>query len=101
MSKYRYGYYLLEPDALKEIAPALNLPDETYVVNYETGDVVNGTGIKYKKRVYHSIDDLLAIDAGQKPLSDRVVIISKASDLNKIRSLPNGYFKLSANIDMS
>ena len=99
--EYRYGYYLLYTDTLKEIVVSLNLPDEAYIVNYETGDVVNATGIKYKKRRYHSIDDLLAIAAGNVPVSDTVVVVTKASDLNKMRERPNGYFKLSANIDMS
>lgn len=99
--EYRYGYYLLYPETLKEIVVSLNLPNETYIVNYETGDVINASGIKYKNRKYHSIDDILAIADGQVPVSDTVVIITKAADLNKIREKPNGYFRLSANIDMS
>ena len=101
VEEYRYGYYLLESGDLKEIAVSLNLPNEVYFVNYETGDVVNGTGIKYNGRRYHSYDDLVAIENGEVPISDRTVIISNASDLNKIRSNSKGYFKLSANIDMS
>lgn len=99
--EYRYGYYLLMPEDLKLVAAALNLPDEVYAVNYETGDVVNSDGIKFNKRRYHSVDDLVAIDAGQTPLSDRVQIISTPADMQKMRKTPNGYFKLSANIDMT
>lgn len=101
VEEYRYGYYLLQSGDLAEIAVSLNLPDEVYVVNYETGDVVNGTGVKYNGRRYHSLVDLLAIEAGETPISDRTVVISTAQDLNKIRNAPNGYFKLSADIDMS
>ena len=101
IEEYRYGYYLLSSGDLKELAPALNLPNEIYVINYDTGDVVNGTGIKYKGRRYYSYEDLIAIENGEVPISDRTVIISSANDLNKIRQTPNGYFKLSANIDMS
>lgn len=101
IEEYRYGYYYLEAESLSQIAPALNLQNERYVVNYDTGDVVNIDGIKYKGRRYHSYDDMIAIENGQVPISDRVIIISSAADLNKIRSTPNGYFKLSANIDMS
>lgn len=101
IEEYRYGYYLLGSGDLTEIAVSLNLPSETYVVNYETGDIINGTGVKYNGRKYHSIADLLAIEAGETPISDRTIVISSAQDLNKIRSVPNGYFKLSADIDMS
>lgn len=101
VEEYRYGYYLLEPKDLKLLDVSLNLPEERYLVNYETGDVINATGIKYNKRVYHSIDDLTAIQTGEVPLSDKVIIISKAEHLDKIRNNPNGYFRLSANIDLS
>lgn len=101
IEEYRYGYYLLGSGDLTEIAVSLNLPSETYFVNYETGDIINGTGVKYNGRKYHSIADLLAIEAGETPISDRTIVISSAQDLNKIRSVPNGYFKLSADIDMS
>ena len=50
--EYRYGYYLLYPDTLKEIVVSLNLPDEAYIVNYETGDVVNATRSHYTKIRY-------------------------------------------------
>lgn len=98
--EYRYGYYYLVSGDLQLVARALNHPDEQYVVNYDTGDVVNVEGIKYKNNTYHSINDLVAIADGKEPPSKSVVIISKASDLNAIRQRPNGYFKLSANIDM-
>lgn len=101
IEEYRYGYYLLQSGDLAEIAVSLNLPNEVYVVNYETGDIVNGQGVKYNNRKYHSLADLQAIEAGETPISDRTIVINTAQDLNKIRTVPNGYFKLSANIDMS
>lgn len=101
VEEYRYGYYLLQSGDLAEIAVSLNLPNEIYVVNYETGDVINSQGAKYNNRRYHSLADLQAIEAGETPISDRTIVISTAQDLNKIRNMPNGYFKLSANIDMS
>lgn len=103
IEEYRYGYYYLSGDNLYSVerASALNLPNEHYIVNYETGDVINVNGIKYKGKRYHSISDLVAIENGNPIPSDNVIIISNASDLNKIRQYPNGYFKLSANIDMS
>lgn len=101
IEEYRYGYYILESGDIAELNLALNLPNEVYVVNYDTGDVINGTGIKYKGRRYHSYEDINAIAKGETPISDRTIIISSAADLNKIKQIPNGYFKLSANIDMS
>lgn len=99
--EYRYGYYYLASGDLKEVATVLSLEDQEYYVNYETGDVVNVEGIKYKNKRYHSIDDIVAIYNEQVPPSDSVIIISKPSDLEKIRKRPTGYFKLSGNIDMS
>ncbi|MBQ9313413.1 MAG: hypothetical protein IJ220_00165 [Clostridia bacterium] len=99
--EYRYGYYYLASGDLQEIATVLNLPNERYFVNYETGDVVNVDGVKYKKKRYHSIDDIVAIFKNEPVPSDSVVVINTASDLNKIRQKPRGYYKLSGNIDMS
>ena len=99
--EYRYGYYYLASGDLKEVATVLNLPQKSYFVNYETGDVVNVEGIKYKKKTYHSIDDILAIYNGQTPPSDSVIVLSSVKDFEKMRSKPTGYFKLSGNIDMS
>lgn len=101
VEEYRYGYYFLSSGDLKLIGVTLNLPDESYIVNYENGDVVNTKGIKYEGRYYFSIDDLVAIEKGETPLSDQVIIINSAADMQKFRQYPNGYFKLSANIDMS
>lgn len=98
--EYKYGYYLLKPEDLGEIAVSLNLPNETYIVNYDTGDVVNVFGIKYNGKKYYSYDDLVAIENGKTPISDQTMIISKASDLDMMRKYPGGYFKLSADIDM-
>lgn len=99
--EYRYGYYLLQSGDLREISVSLNLPNEVYIVSYDTGDVVNYKGVKYKNRIYHSIDDIQAIANGQTPVSDTIVVINEPSDLNKIRSNPAGYYILSSNIDMT
>ena len=97
--EYRYGYYLVTPEALKELTSALNLPDENYIVNYDTYDVINWNGIVYEKMRYHSLEDLLLVEKGTKPAAKQ--IIRTAADLEKIRQNPNGYFKLSGNLDLS
>lgn len=98
--EYRYGYYLITPEDLKELPVEPNLNNETYIVNYITGDVINVAGIKYKGRMYHSFEDLDAIAKGQPIISDNTTVISSASDLEKMRQNANGYYKLTANIDM-
>lgn len=97
--EYRYGYYLLNPETLKELTTALILPDENYIVNYDTYDVINWSGIKYKGMRYHAIEDLLLVEKEQEPVKKQ--IIRTVADLEKIRQNPNGYFKLSGNLDLS
>lgn len=99
VEEYRYGYYLLTPEILTEVTNALNLPLEYYIVNYDTYDVINYNGVKYNKMQYYSIEDLLIIEKGMQPTVKQ--IIRTAEDLEKIRANPNGYFKLSGNIDLS
>lgn len=102
--EFRYGYYMINPEDLKQLSShidVLELPNESYIVNYNTGDVLNCNGIKYNRRIYHSYDDLTRINSGQPALSDITIIIRTASDMEKMRQMPNGYFRLSSNIDMS
>lgn len=97
--EYRYGYYWVTPEYLGELTNALSLPNEYYIVNYDTYDVINYTGVVYEKGRYHSIEDLLLIEKGTKPAQKQ--IIRTAADLEKIRANPNGYFRLSGNLDLS
>lgn len=97
--EYRYGYYYVKPEMLGSLTNALNLPSEYYIVNYDTYDVINCTGVVYEKVRYYTIEDLLLIEKERKPAQKQV--IRSAADLEKIRANPNGYFRLSANIDMS
>ena len=97
--EYRYGYYWITPEDLIKLTNAVNLPQEYYIVNYDTYDVVNYNGVTYNKVKYHSIDDLLLVEKGMTPAAKQ--IIRTANDLEKMRANPNGYFKLSGNLDMS
>lgn len=99
--EYRYGYYLLNPEDLADMTTALNLDTEQYIVNYDTFDVVNVSGIKYKRGVYHSIDDLVAIENGELIPSRNTIIIKTAEDMLKLHQYPSANFKLAGNIDMS
>lgn len=98
--EYRYGYYLLNPSDT-DVQTNLNLPNEQYIVNYDTLDVVNVTGIKYNRKTYHSLDDLVAIEAGQLIPSEHTIIIKVPEDMLKIKQYPSSVFKLAGNIDMS
>lgn len=97
--EYRYGYYYVTPEMLGNLTNALNLPNEYYIVNYDTYDVINCNGVVYQKSKYYSMEDILLIEKGMKPSPKQ--IIRTAADLEKIRSNPSGYFRLSGNIDMS
>lgn len=99
--EYRYGYYLLNPEDLSDMTTALNLNTEQYIVNYDTSDVVNVGGVKYKRGVYHSIDDLIAIENGELIPSRNTIIIKTAEDMQKLHTYPSANFKLAGNIDMT
>ena len=101
IEEYRYGYYLLNPEDFADMTTALNLTNEQYFVNYDTYDVVNVVGIKYKRGVYHSIDDLLAIENGELIPSRNTIIIKTAEDMEMLRLYPTANFKLAGNVDMS
>lgn len=101
MEEYRYGYYLLNPQDLLDMTTALNLTTEQYIVNYDTYDVVNVGGIKYKGGVYHSVDDLVAIEKGELIPSRNTIIIKTAEDMQKLHSYSAANFKLAGNIDMT
>ena len=97
--EYRYGYYLITPETLTTLTSALNLLDQYYIVNYDTYDVINYYGISYNKMQYHSLEDFLYLEKGMQPVVKQV--IRTVDDLEKMRTNPNGYFKLSANLDLS
>lgn len=99
--EYRYGYYFLNPEDYADTTTALLLPDEMYIVNYDTYDVINYNGIKYNGRTYYSLDDLVAIEAGLIIPSDNTIIVRTAKDLEYLHQYPNATFKLAANIDMA
>ena len=71
--EYRYGYYWVTPEYLGELTNALSLPNEYYIVNYDTYDVINYTGVVYEKGRYHSIEDLLLIEKGTKPAQKQII----------------------------
>ena len=99
--EYRYGYYLLNPEDYKNNPVALNVNGEQYIVNYDTYDVVNVSGIKYNKAMYYSVDDLVAIENSQPIPSRNTVVIKVAEDMRKLHDYPSANFKLAGNIDMS
>ncbi|MBQ8299452.1 MAG: hypothetical protein IJX99_06275 [Clostridia bacterium] len=104
--EFRYGYYYLSPNDYSDMSMALNVENEHYIVNYNTADVINVTGIKYGSGRYHSVDDLLAIasiKAGNNvPIPSATTILLKTpSDMMKLHENPNANFKMAANIDMA
>ncbi len=107
--EYRYGYYYISPkDYINKINTKLNYSNESYIVNYNTLDIVNVAGVKYESGKYHSYDDLLAIsEIESNPKSNVVIpsanthIIKNANDMMKLHQYPNANFKLAGNIDMS
>ena len=107
--EYRYGYYYIKPeDYVTKLNARLNFENEDYIVNYNTLDIVNVTGIKYNSGRYHSYDDLLAIaEIESNPESNVAIpsanthIIKNAEDMMKLHNYPNSNFKLAGNIDMS
>lgn len=101
--EYRYGYFVLYPQDYLDIASALNLSEEYYIVNYDSYDVVNYDGIKYNKKMYYSIDDLIAIDEGRiKEIpSEHTIIIRNATDMQYLAMYPSADFKLAGDIDMT
>jgi len=99
--EYKYGYYYVTAAQVKEMINTINIENEDYVLNYSTGDAVNLKGAKWNGKVYYSVDDLRAIRDGKTPPSDYTVFISKPEDMLQLHNYPNGYFKLSNDIDMS
>ena len=100
VEEYRHGYYYITADEANAIMPTLNLKNESYIVNYTTGEVLNIVGIKYNGKTYYAQIDIVAIADGMAPPSDRLIYIQTADQLDLLRTYPNGYFKLSADIDM-
>lgn len=101
VEEYRYGYYYLTPEDYSDMATALNINGENYIVNYDTYDVINCSGIKFNNRIYYSVDDLIAIDAKQKIPSENTIIIKVPADMQKLHQYPDANFKLAGNIDMT
>ncbi|MBR4110687.1 MAG: hypothetical protein IKK43_03235 [Clostridia bacterium] len=99
--EYRYGYYYLTNQEVNEFMPTLTEKGEEYVVNYTTGEVINIAGVEWGGRKYHSNMDITALAKGEVPPSDSMVYINTPQDMELIRQNPNGYYKLSADIDMS
>lgn len=99
--EYRYGYYFLNPEDYADTTAALLLPDEMYIVNYDTYDVINYNGIKFAGKTYYSLDDMVAIEAGLIIPSENTIIVRTAKDLELLHQYPNATFKLAANIDMA
>ena len=99
--EYRYGYYYLTPEDVAKLTSTLNKNDQAYIVNYTTGEVINVGGVNYNGRRYHSNTDITALANGSTPPSDVTVYINTPQDMDLIRQNPNGYYKLSSDIDMS
>ena len=99
--EYKYGYYYVTASQIKSMINTLNILNENYVLNYSTGDVVNLVGAKWNGKTYYSVDDLKAIRDGKTPPSDYTIYINSAEDMKYLYEKPNGYFKLSKDIDMS
>lgn len=98
--EYRYGYYYLTAEEVNGLVPTLNKNNQEYIVNYTTGEVINVLGVDYNGRRYHSNIDITALANGNTPPSDSTVYINTPQDMELIRNNPNGYYKLSADIDM-
>lgn len=107
--EYRYGYYYIKPeDYMDKMKTILNYSNEDYIVNYNTLDIINVTGIKYDSGRYHSYDDLSAIAEIERNPESQILIPSKnthiiknAEEMMKLHQYPNANFKLAGNIDMA
>lgn len=99
--EYRYGYYWLDPEDYKDNATALNIANESYIVNYDSYDVVNINGIKWGQKRYYSIDDLVAIENGSIIPSENTYLIKNTKEMQLLNRYPDAHFKLAGNIDMS
>lgn len=100
--EYKYGYYYVTAEQIKNMISTLNIENEDYVLNYSTGDVINVVGVRLLNgKTYYSVDDLKAIRDEKTPPSDNTVYINSAADMVKLHENPNGYFKLNKDIDMS
>ncbi len=98
--EYRYGYFKLTSKEVEQLTSAINVKGEEYYINYETGDVVNIKGVKDTDgKVYHSLEDIVAIADGKKPTN--IIYIHNAEEMAYLRSYPSATFYLSGNIDMA
>lgn len=101
IEEYKYGYYYVTAAEIKAMISTLNIENEDYVLNYSTGDVVNLRGARWNGKIYYSVEDLRAIRDGQTPPSDYTIYINKPEEMQYLHQYPNGYFKLTNDIDMS
>ena len=98
--EYRYGYYYVTPEEMATIITSLNLPNEKYIINYISGEVINCDGVKASDgKKYYKMDDIIATADGQKPKA--IIYIHNAEEMKYLQTYPYANFVLSNNIDMS
>lgn len=100
LEEFKYGYYYLTGQEVKSLVPDITFAED-YVINYSTGDAINLVGVKWGGGTYYSVEDLSAIRDGQTPPSDYTIYINSAEDMAKMHDNPNGYYRLTRDIDMS
>ncbi len=103
--KFETGYYYLTKDDVRQLAPNLNNRDLDYVVNYNTGEVVNLSGVKYNGKKYYFEEDLRAINKllnNEQAIipSDYTIFVNTPEDLLQLKDRPDYYFKLCSTIDL-
>ena len=103
--KFELGYYYLSKYDVNTLAPNLNNKEVDYVVNYNTGEVINLKGVRYNGKDYFFEDDLRAINKtlnGESVVipSDYTIFVNTPEDLLKLSEHPNYYYKLCSSIDL-
>ena len=104
--KFEAGYYYLSSFDVNALAPNLNRKDIDYVVNYNTGEVVNLNGVKHSNgKTYFFEEDLRAINQilnGEQAIipSDYTIFVNKPEDLYNLKDYPGYYYKLCSSIDL-
>ena len=103
--RFELGYYYLSKYDVNTLAPNLNSKEVEYVVNYNTGEVINLGGVRYNGKDYFFEDDLRAINKilnGEQAIipSDYTIFVNSPEDLLKLAEYPGYYFKLCSSIDL-
>ncbi len=103
--RFEAGYYYLSKYDVNSLASNLNNKEIDYVVNYNTGEVVNLKGVRYNGRDYFFEEDLRAINKllnGEQAVipSDYTIFVNTPEDLLKLAEYPNYFFKLCSSIDL-